>query len=110
MPMPMETDLYEYACLCACLFLCFISLFVHLLPLSVFFLPFSSNVWPFNLECLWQTNWSITFYYSALEDAVPDEAIQLYTDACSILEEDDKEQMAFDLYRAATCVYIKLEK
>ncbi|KAK7814148.1 gamma-soluble NSF attachment protein-like [Quercus suber] len=46
----------------------------------------------------------------ALEDAVPDEAIQLYTDACSILEEDDKEQMAFDLYRAATCIYIKLEK
>ncbi|KAF3953777.1 hypothetical protein CMV_020806 [Castanea mollissima] len=46
----------------------------------------------------------------ALEDAVPDEAIQLYTEACSILEEDDKEQMAFDLYRAATCVYIKLEK
>lgn len=41
---------------------------------------------------------------------MPDEAIQLYTDACSILEEDDKEQMAFDLYRAATCVYIKLEK
>lgn len=35
MPMPMETDLYEYACLCACLFLCFISLFVHLLPLSI---------------------------------------------------------------------------
>ncbi|XP_062161456.1 gamma-soluble NSF attachment protein [Alnus glutinosa] len=46
----------------------------------------------------------------ALEDAVPDEAIQLYTDACSILEEDGKEQMAFDLYRDATSVYIKLEK
>jgi hypothetical protein len=41
---------------------------------------------------------------------VPDEAIQLYTDACSILEEDGKEQMAFDLYRDATSVYIKLEK
>ncbi|CBI39002.3 hypothetical protein VitviT2T_015691 [Vitis vinifera] len=46
----------------------------------------------------------------ALEDAAPDEAIQLYTDACTILEEDGKEHMAFDLYRAATSVYIKLEK
>ncbi|KAF5729262.1 hypothetical protein HS088_TW21G01425 [Tripterygium wilfordii] len=46
----------------------------------------------------------------ALEDAAPDVAIQLYTDACAILEEDDKEQMAFDLYRAAANVYIKLEK
>ncbi|KAJ0016602.1 hypothetical protein Pint_11412 [Pistacia integerrima] len=47
---------------------------------------------------------------SALEDADPDDAIQLYTDACDILEEDGKEQMAFDLYRAAANVYIKLEK
>ncbi|KAM7264701.1 hypothetical protein ACFE04_002384 [Oxalis oulophora] len=46
----------------------------------------------------------------ALEDAVPEDAIQLYTDACVILEDDGKEQMAFDLYRAATNVYIKLEK
>ncbi|BFG28315.1 gamma-soluble NSF attachment protein [Prunus yedoensis var. nudiflora] len=46
----------------------------------------------------------------ALEDSVPDEAIQLYTDACVLLEDDDKDQMAFDLYRAATNVYIKLEK
>ncbi|ESR62041.1 hypothetical protein CICLE_v10016110mg [Citrus x clementina] len=46
----------------------------------------------------------------ALEDAVPEDAIQLYTDACIMLEEDDKEQMAFDVYRAATNVYIKLEK
>lgn len=46
----------------------------------------------------------------ALEDAASDEAIQLYTDACTILEEDGKEHMAFDLYRAATSVYIKLEK
>ncbi|XP_022716484.1 gamma-soluble NSF attachment protein [Durio zibethinus] len=46
----------------------------------------------------------------ALEDALPDDAIQLYTDACVILEEDDKEQMAFDLYRAATSIYVKLEK
>ncbi|KAH7568484.1 hypothetical protein JRO89_XS06G0005800 [Xanthoceras sorbifolium] len=46
----------------------------------------------------------------ALEDAVPEDAVQLYIDACEILEEDGKEQMAFDLYRAATNVYIKLEK
>ncbi|KAL0352729.1 UNVERIFIED_CONTAM: Gamma-soluble NSF attachment protein [Sesamum angustifolium] len=44
------------------------------------------------------------------EDALPDEAIQLYTDACAVLEDDGKEQMAFDLYRAATSVYVKLEK
>ncbi|KAK6154813.1 hypothetical protein DH2020_009061 [Rehmannia glutinosa] len=52
----------------------------------------------------------LLFVESALEDASPDEAIQLYTDACATLEEDGKEQMAFDLYRAATIVYIKLEK
>ncbi|KAL1538411.1 gamma-soluble NSF attachment protein-like [Salvia divinorum] len=46
----------------------------------------------------------------ALEDALPDGAIQLYTDACTVLEEDGKEQMAFDLYRAATSVYVKLLK
>ncbi|KAM6551642.1 hypothetical protein CsatB_001450 [Cannabis sativa] len=46
----------------------------------------------------------------ALEEAAPDEAIQLYADACSILEEDGREQMAFDLYRAAASVYIQVEK
>ncbi|CAN0920221.1 Gamma-soluble NSF attachment protein [Linum grandiflorum] len=46
----------------------------------------------------------------AVEDHLPDVALQLYTDACEILEEDDKEQMAFDLYRALTAVHIKLEK
>lgn len=50
------------------------------------------------------------FSESALEDASPDEAIKLYTDACAVLEEDGKEQMAFDLYRATTSVYVKLEK
>ncbi|KAK9093586.1 hypothetical protein Syun_028497 [Stephania yunnanensis] len=40
----------------------------------------------------------------------PDEAIKLYTDSCAILEEDGKEQMAFDLYRAATNIYLKLER
>lgn len=46
----------------------------------------------------------------ALEDVEPEEAVRLYTDACAILEEDGKEQMAFDLYRAITSIYIKLEK
>ncbi|KAG6755579.1 hypothetical protein POTOM_041412 [Populus tomentosa] len=46
----------------------------------------------------------------ALEDTIPDAAVQLYNDASTILEEDGKEQMAFDLYRAASSVYIKLEK
>ncbi|XP_012451238.1 gamma-soluble NSF attachment protein [Gossypium raimondii] len=46
----------------------------------------------------------------ALEDALPDDAVQLYTDACVILEDDGKEQMAFDLFRAAASVYVKLEK
>ncbi|OVA14997.1 NSF attachment protein [Macleaya cordata] len=46
----------------------------------------------------------------ALEDASPDEAVRMYGDACAILEEDGKEQMSFDLYRAATNVYIKLER
>ncbi|XP_052732270.1 gamma-soluble NSF attachment protein isoform X2 [Vigna angularis] len=46
----------------------------------------------------------------ALEDSMPEEAIQLYTDACTALEDDGREQMAFDLYRAAANVYIKLQK
>ncbi|KAF8408711.1 hypothetical protein HHK36_004775 [Tetracentron sinense] len=46
----------------------------------------------------------------ALEDAAPDEAVKMYTDACALLEEDGKEQMAFDIYRDATSVYIKLER
>jgi hypothetical protein len=54
---------------------------------------------------------SISFpFHSALEDTIPDAAVQLYNDASTILEEDGKEQMAFDLYRAASSVYIKLEK
>ncbi|XP_020103669.1 gamma-soluble NSF attachment protein [Ananas comosus] len=47
---------------------------------------------------------------SALEDVAPDEAVRLYTEACEILEEDGKEQMAFDLYRTAASVYVKLER
>ncbi|XP_027185521.1 gamma-soluble NSF attachment protein [Coffea eugenioides] len=45
----------------------------------------------------------------ALEDALPEDAVKLYIDACETLEEDGKEQMAFDLYRAAASVYLKLE-
>lgn len=45
-----------------------------------------------------------------MEDNTPDEAIKMYDEACSILEEDGKEQMAFDLYRAAASLYVKLEK
>lgn len=49
-------------------------------------------------------------HYRALEDVEPEEAVRLYTEACTILEEDGKEQMAFELYRAITSIYIKLEK
>ncbi|MQM05057.1 hypothetical protein Taro_037867 [Colocasia esculenta] len=45
-----------------------------------------------------------------LQEVNPEEAIKLYNDACAILEEEGKEQMAFDLYREATDVYIKLER
>jgi tetratricopeptide (TPR) repeat protein len=47
---------------------------------------------------------------SALEEKSPEEAIKMYDEACTILEEDGKEQMAFDLYRAAAALYIKMEK
>lgn len=58
--------------------------------------------------CLSKSNLIVTFHYSALEDVMPDDAIQLYTDVFSILEEDGKEHMAY-LYRAETSVYIKLK-
>lgn len=61
-------------------------------------------------KIIWKISWNDYSCNSALEDAKPDEAIQLYTDACAILEEDGREQMAFDLYRAATSAYVKLEK
>ncbi|CAH1448734.1 unnamed protein product [Lactuca virosa] len=46
----------------------------------------------------------------ALEDGKPEVAITMYTDACLLLEEDGKENMVFDIYRAITSLYIKLEK
>ncbi|KAH9604964.1 hypothetical protein KSS87_001781 [Heliosperma pusillum] len=46
----------------------------------------------------------------ALAESLPEEAISLYVSSCEILEEDGKEQMAFDLYREAASIYVKLEK
>uniref|UniRef100_A0A804RDS3 Gamma-soluble NSF attachment protein n=1 Tax=Zea mays TaxID=4577 RepID=A0A804RDS3_MAIZE len=46
---------------------------------------------------------------SVLEEKSPEEAIKMYDEACSVIEEDGKEQMAFDLYRAAAALYIKME-
>uniref|UniRef100_A0A0D6R4D1 Gamma-soluble NSF attachment protein n=1 Tax=Araucaria cunninghamii TaxID=56994 RepID=A0A0D6R4D1_ARACU len=46
----------------------------------------------------------------ALEDAVPDEALRMYIDSCALLEDEGKEQMAFDTYRAVTNLYLKLER
>ncbi|CAN6454778.1 unnamed protein product [Victoria cruziana] len=46
----------------------------------------------------------------ALEEAVPEDAIQMYADACTIFEEDEKMQMTFDLYRSAMSLYIKLDR
>eukprot|EP00252_Welwitschia_mirabilis_P000214 TRINITY_DN101_c0_g1_i1.p1 TRINITY_DN101_c0_g1~~TRINITY_DN101_c0_g1_i1.p1 ORF type:complete len:164 (+),score=37.91 TRINITY_DN101_c0_g1_i1:664-1155(+) len=34
----------------------------------------------------------------------------MYMDACGILEEEGKEQMAFDIYRSATNVYLKINR
>ncbi|KAL4393925.1 hypothetical protein AHAS_Ahas02G0100700 [Arachis hypogaea] len=62
-----------------------------------------------NQLLIWQRN-SETGEKFALEETMPEEAIQLYTDVITILEEDGGGQMAFDLYRSATAVYIKLEK
>ncbi|KAH9315492.1 hypothetical protein KI387_024119, partial [Taxus chinensis] len=46
----------------------------------------------------------------ALEDVVPDEAVRMYIDSCSILEDEGKEHMAFDTYRDVTNLYLKLER
>lgn len=43
----------------------------------------------------------------ALEEANPDEALKLYLDSCEILEDEGKEQMAFETYRAAMSLYLK---
>lgn len=46
----------------------------------------------------------------ALEGAKPDEALQMYADSYGMLEEEGKEQMAFDTYRAAMSLYLKRER
>ncbi|KAI3857567.1 hypothetical protein MKW98_028831, partial [Papaver atlanticum] len=46
--------------------------------------------------------------HNRLRDS-PDEALRMYDDACPILEEHEKEQIAFDLYRVAANVYIQLK-
>eukprot|EP00252_Welwitschia_mirabilis_P000215 TRINITY_DN101_c0_g1_i2.p1 TRINITY_DN101_c0_g1~~TRINITY_DN101_c0_g1_i2.p1 ORF type:complete len:301 (+),score=87.48 TRINITY_DN101_c0_g1_i2:266-1168(+) len=46
----------------------------------------------------------------AIEDALPEQAAIMYMDACGILEEEGKEQMAFDIYRSATNVYLKINR
>lgn len=48
--------------------------------------------------------------FRAVEDERPEVAVKMYIDACAMLEEDGREQMAFDAYRAAVNVYIKLER
>lgn len=45
-----------------------------------------------------------------MEDENPEVAIRMYLDACAMLEEDGREQMAFDTYRAAVNLYIKLDR
>eukprot|EP00249_Psilotum_nudum_P016350 c25778_g1_i1 orf=133-1035(+) len=46
----------------------------------------------------------------ALEDAKPEVALQMYIDSFSTLEDDGREQMAFDTYRAAMGLNLKLER
>ncbi|CAM6090974.1 unnamed protein product [Calypogeia fissa] len=46
----------------------------------------------------------------AIEDKDSDAAVKMYIDSCSMLEEDGREQMAFDTYRAATNLFIKLQR
>lgn len=46
----------------------------------------------------------------AVEDEKPEVAVKMYLDACAMLEEDGREQMAFDTYRAAVNLYIKLHR
>eukprot|EP00246_Nothoceros_aenigmaticus_P006336 TRINITY_DN1916_c0_g2_i1.p1 TRINITY_DN1916_c0_g2~~TRINITY_DN1916_c0_g2_i1.p1 ORF type:complete len:231 (-),score=49.85 TRINITY_DN1916_c0_g2_i1:276-917(-) len=47
---------------------------------------------------------------AALEDGSPDVAVKMYLESCTIMEEEGKDQLAFDTYRAATALYLKLER
>ncbi|QHO53001.1 Gamma-soluble NSF attachment protein [Arachis hypogaea] len=69
--------------------------------------PLGMQLSTWNQLLIWQRN-SETGEKFALEETMPEEAIQLYTDVITILEEDGGGQMAFDLYRSATAVYINL--
>ncbi|XP_024356426.1 uncharacterized protein [Physcomitrium patens] len=46
----------------------------------------------------------------AVEDERSEIAVRMYLDACAMLEEDGREQMAFDNYRAAVNLYVKLNR
>ncbi|CAK9222267.1 unnamed protein product [Sphagnum troendelagicum] len=46
----------------------------------------------------------------AVQELKPNDALTMYMDACRLLEDDNREQMAFDTYRAASNLYIKLNK
>jgi hypothetical protein len=46
----------------------------------------------------------------AVEDVKPDAAVRMYIDACALLEEDGRDQMAFDSYQSAASIYIKLNR
>jgi hypothetical protein len=45
-----------------------------------------------------------------VQELKPNDALIMYMDACRLLEDDNREQMAFDTYRAASNLYIKLSK
>jgi hypothetical protein len=45
-----------------------------------------------------------------VQEVKPNDALTMYMDACRLLEDDNREQMAFDTYRAASNLYIKLNK
>jgi len=45
-----------------------------------------------------------------VQELKPNDALTMYMDACRLLEDDNREQMAFDTYRAASNLYIKLNK
>lgn len=46
----------------------------------------------------------------AIEEVRPNDAASMYMDAIRLLEDDGRELMAFDMYRAACNAYLKLQK
>jgi hypothetical protein len=49
-------------------------------------------------------------YCRAIETDRPEEAVKLYLEAISVFEEEQKEGLASDLYRAAAAAMIKSKK